>query len=206
MWDQCTEEVAVLRDRLRSVPPEDRATWAHVARETAGAFAAWSQRVETTPGPLAATADALAKSAQLRCQPVRPKRAGMPSASGAAMLLMTVASNGQGTLAVAALMRQLANTARALYDMHRVVGEVNRAAEISTAIRMQLAGVAAKLPEVSDAPVVRVQPGEAVRIAQAGEVPPRALGSVVPTKLPTESVRKLTTNPIVSPGHDGLTR
>ena len=47
LWKQYTDELAQLRKQLRDVPVTDRATWAHVARETSGAFAAWSWRVET---------------------------------------------------------------------------------------------------------------------------------------------------------------
>lgn len=203
MWEKYTAEVTELRERLRSVPLDDRATWAHVARETAGAFAAWSQRVEPTPGPLAATADALARSAQLRRNPVRAERAGMPSASGAAMLLMSAAQGGQGTLAQAVLLRQLANTAKALFDMHKAIGEARRADEISNAIRGRLAEVAARMP----APTTpTVQPGEAVRVAQAGQVPLRAPGPVLPSQLPTTPAPKPTKNPAASPRHDGPKR
>src|SRR3546814_12571902 len=48
LWEQYGRELRELRAQLREVPATDRATWAHVARETAGAFAAWSQRVEAT--------------------------------------------------------------------------------------------------------------------------------------------------------------
>ena len=128
------------------IPTGDRDTWAHVARETAGAFAAWSQRVEDTPGPLAATADALAKSAQTKRQSPAPRLV-MASASGAAMLLVQATRGGQGTAGEAIMLRQLANLAKALYDMHKTAGEARRAAEISAAVRGQLARVAARLPE-----------------------------------------------------------
>ena len=52
LWARYSDELAQLREQLRAVPADDVATWAHVARETAGAFAAWSLRVEPTPGPL----------------------------------------------------------------------------------------------------------------------------------------------------------
>ncbi|MEA2127504.1 MAG: hypothetical protein QOJ85_395, partial [Solirubrobacteraceae bacterium] len=72
MWERYTSEVAALREQLRNVPCDDRDLWAHVARETAGAFAAWSHSVEgATPGPLAETAKILARSAQLPAHQVR---------------------------------------------------------------------------------------------------------------------------------------
>ncbi len=39
----------LLGSQLRSVPAEDRDTWATVARQTAGAMAAWSNAVEKSP-------------------------------------------------------------------------------------------------------------------------------------------------------------
>lgn len=78
LWEQYTRELGALRAQLRDVSPEDRATWAHVARETAGAFAAWSQRVEMTPGPLADTARELSRSAHIRAHQSAPK----PDADG----------------------------------------------------------------------------------------------------------------------------
>ena len=45
----------------------DLAAWRGAAREAAGVFAAWSRRFEgDSPGPLADSADALARSAQSR--------------------------------------------------------------------------------------------------------------------------------------------
>ena len=52
LWREHTDQVTQLRDQLSAVDPTDRATGARVACETSGAFAAWSPRVEATPGPL----------------------------------------------------------------------------------------------------------------------------------------------------------
>lgn len=188
LWAQHTTEVAALRERLRSVPVQDRATWAHVAHETAGAFAAWSTRVEATPGPLAATSDALARSAQLRAHQVRPRKARMPSTAGAALLLASAAHAGRGTVAEAALLVQLADTVKALHDAHQAVGEARRAAEIAAAVRTQLAVVSARLPR-PDAAAIDVEADdreavEAVRLAGQGRARP---GSPIPT--PVEGQR-----------------
>ncbi len=57
MWQRYSADVAQLREQLRAVPIEDRATWAHVARDTAGAFAAcpsaWRPRPGRSPKHLA---------------------------------------------------------------------------------------------------------------------------------------------------------
>lgn len=178
VWSQAVREVAALRERLRAVPVDDRATWAMVAQETAGAFAAWSERVEPTPGPLAATADVLARSGQVRASVVRPRSAGWPSARGAAYVLASIAHQGRGPAAHAALAMQLANTVKALHDAHRAAGELRAAREIEQVVRGQLAAVTATL-EQRPGVAVDAQAAEAVRIAQQGRVP-RAPGSPVP--------------------------
>lgn len=73
VWREYPDQVTELRDQLSAVDPSDRATCARVARETSGAFAAWSQRVETTPGPLADASRTIARTAQIRARDVKPK-------------------------------------------------------------------------------------------------------------------------------------
>lgn len=182
LWAQVDAELQQLREQLRSVPVEDRETWAQVARETAGAFAAWSARVELVPGPLAATADALARSAELRRRPPKADRAGRASAAGAALLLISSARGGRGAVGQAVLLRQLANLAKALHDMHRADQDFRRAAAIERAIRGELATVAAQLP--SPGPTGSGTGVDAVRTAQqAQSAPQRAPGSPVPNRL-----------------------
>lgn len=178
LWAQYSQDVGALREHMRGVALDDRESWAHVARETAGAFAAWSLRVEETPGPLAATADTLARSAQLRARPLRPRSAASPSAKGAALLLASVAHQGRGTVAQAVLIRQLSQTVRALHDAHVASGEANRAREIRDVMRSQLETFAAGLP-VPDA-ARDEQAEEAVRLANEGQLAPRAPGSPLP--------------------------
>ena len=63
-WRRAVAAVERSVERLRGVPVSDLPTWRGAAREAAGVFAAWSRRLERkSPGPLAATADALARSA-----------------------------------------------------------------------------------------------------------------------------------------------
>jgi hypothetical protein len=127
------------------VPAEDTATWAQVARETSGAFAAWSLRVEPTPGPLAATARQLARSAQLHAPQVRPRPAGLPSAAGVASVLASAGRGGRGRVGEAVGLRQLANTAQALHDAHAAAGEARTAQALADVVRGQLASVARQL-------------------------------------------------------------
>ena len=183
LWREVGQDLERLRDQLRSVPIEDRDTWARVARQTSGAFAAWSARVEETPGPLAATSDALARTAELRRRPVRPERAPKASASGAALLLISAAKGGRGAVAQAVMLRQLANLAKAVYDMHRADQDARRAAQIERSIRRDLATVSARLPDPGPAGDSRA--AEAVRTArqaQSGAQP----GSPVPNRIEPE--------------------
>ncbi|GAA4289110.1 relaxase/mobilization nuclease domain-containing protein [Georgenia daeguensis] len=187
LWEQYAREVTALREQLRAVPIHDRDTWAQVARDTAGAFAAWSHRVETVPGPLAATADALAKSAQLRRQSVHPKASGKASIGGVAMLLASATTAGQGAVAEAALLRQLVMLAQAVYAMHRASAEHHRAAQIRQVAEQRLREVADRLPPVPGpvpaGPAHDARAAEAARIAATGQTPARPVGSPVPNRI-----------------------
>lgn len=141
MWQRYSADVSRLREQLRGVPIEDRATWAHVARETAGAFAAWSQRVETTPGPLAEASRTLARSAQLRAYEARPRPTHLASIAGAAVLASKVATSRNSTAAQMILLRELTRLARTLHDMHQAAGDATRAREIRTLMTERLRSV-----------------------------------------------------------------
>lgn len=187
LWAQCTEELGALREQLRVLDPHDHAGWALAAKDAAGAFAAWSNQVEDVPGPLAAAADSLARSAQLRSRDVAPRAAGAPSAKGAALVLSSIAHQGQGTVAQAALLRQLANTGKALHDAHAATGDARRAREIRTVMQGQVAELHASFPQPAEAaleqPVADVQAVEAARLAHTGQPPPRTPGSPLPASL-----------------------
>lgn len=205
LWHQVGQELEALREQLRAVPIEDRDTWARVARQTSGAFAAWSARVEPQPGPLAATADALARSAEMRRAPVRPERAPLPSAAGAALLLIAASKGGKGTVAQAIMLRQLANLAKALHDMHRADQDARRAAEVASAVRGDLARVAAKLPDPGPAGHEHTAAGAAMRTARQGQVPMQAAGSPIPAELtprPRTSARTAMRPDERQTGHD----
>jgi hypothetical protein len=191
LWAQCTEELGALREQLRLLDPHDHAGWALAAKDAAGAFAAWSNQVEDVPGPLAAAADSLARSAQLRTGDIAPRPAGAPSAKGAALVLSSIAHQGQGTVAQAALLRQLANTGKALHDAHAATGDARRAREIRTVMQGQVAELHASFPQPAEAakgaPVADVQAVEAARLAHTGQPPPRTPGSPLPAPLDESS-------------------
>lgn len=126
-----------LRAHLMSIPVEDRAGWAHAARETSGALAAWSVRVEPRPGRLARTSDALARCAGTRAH-VRPRAVPRPSLRGTTLLLMTAADSGRCHAAEAVLVRQLARTVRAIHDAQQASGQARSAAHVAATVRADL--------------------------------------------------------------------
>ena len=127
VWVDYTRNATALVDQLRALPRDDHATWAKAAREVSGAFAAWSYRLEPTPGPLAATSAELARTAQLRNPRQYSKPVALPSIAGTAMLFMAASSKNK-TAAQTALMMQLINTAFAIYEMHAQSGRTREAA------------------------------------------------------------------------------
>jgi hypothetical protein len=106
--------------------------WAQAAREASAAFGAWSQRIEPTPGPLADAARELSKLAQLRRYPSRPAAA-LPSARGATMILLAATSKSDRA-AYALMLRQLAQIARAIQDMHKATDDLRRVRGLAAAV------------------------------------------------------------------------
>jgi hypothetical protein len=133
LWSKYANDVSSLREKLATTPHDDHAAWAQAARETSAAFGAWSKRIEPTPGPLAAAARELAKSAQLRRYPARPA-VSLPSARGATMILLAATSTSDRA-AYALMFRQLALTARAIHDMHKATDDLRRVRGLSAAVR-----------------------------------------------------------------------
>ena len=141
-----SQELGALRDRLRAVGPGDRAEWARIAGDAAGVLAAWSLEAEPEPGPLAAAAAALGRSAQLPAWQARTtQRVRAPSAQGAALLFAAAAQPSNGALGWMVLLRQMANLAKALHDAHAARGDLQRAQQIERAVRSELEAVNARL-------------------------------------------------------------
>lgn len=182
VWRQYTDDVRRLRDDLASIDPTDRAAWSRVARETSGAFAAWSQRVEPVPGPLAEASRTLARTAQVRARDVRPRTSrGLRSIAGAASLLAMATSSGQGTQAEAMLFRQLMHVATAIRTMHEAVQESQRAAQLRGSLEGRLDAVRRRMPELVGA---GTEPTSmALPRGLGGENLSRPMGSPLPTPL-----------------------
>lgn len=205
MFDQMSTQLGELREQLRNVPLDDRETWARVARHTAGAFAAWSTAVETEPGDLARTADVLSRSAQSWRAPVKPKPHGFASIAGTAMLLASVARGGQGRTAQVALLRQLANLSKAVFDAARASGELRQAQAIRAAERDHLRAVHERLSAYGASTSTTTVPAatavldpelEALRRrTTAGQTSATQIGSPLPNRLPEKPAVKQPVEP-----------
>lgn len=145
LWERMGTELGALREHLRAVPAGDRDTWARVARDTAGAFAAWSTAVEETPGELAAAADALSRSAQTFERQRTPKPVAMAPLAGTAMLLASASRGGRGPVAQAALLRQLLALAQAVHDVARATDQLRQATAIRDTAYTGLKDIHARL-------------------------------------------------------------
>jgi hypothetical protein len=180
MWVEYTRNVTALVEQLRTLPSDDHATWAKAAREVSGAFAAWSHRLEPTPGPLAATAAELSRTAQLRAPRQHSKPVALPSIAGTAMLFMAASSKNK-TAAQSALMLQLVNTVFAIHEMHQQSGRTREAQRLRTVVTEQLKPFAATMPrpDTVGAPEQATAPNS-VELGLRGMAPIRP-GSAVPS-------------------------
>jgi hypothetical protein len=157
-------QLQALRERLAGVRHEDHSTWSIVARDTAGVLAALSLRTEPTPGPIVAAGRAVARSAQLRAVQVtgRPMRVLPPTQNAAALLLRA----GTRHHSPRAMVWQLSGLVKALSDMHRAAGELDRARELER-------DAMASLVAVSDAVSTALRPGVGADQAQPPVRPQR---------------------------------
>jgi hypothetical protein len=201
MWVEYTRNATALVEKLRVLPRDDHATWAKAAREVSGAFAAWSYRLEQTPGPLAATAAELSRTAQLRAPRQHSKPVALPSIAGTAMLFMAASSKNK-TAAQSALMLQLVNTAFAIHEMHQQSGRIREAQRLRSVVTEQLKPFAATMPE----PVLVGAPEQAAGGQTRCRSPWSSVFAAWPLSArgrlcrPPQLQRKLISTPGASPG------
>lgn len=193
-WLVHTADAREIATHLSTLPVDDHASWAKVARETSGVFAAWSLQLEPNGGPLAETAAALAQTAQLRDFRQHSKPVPLPSLSGSTMLLLAAGSNSK-TAAQSALLVQLMRTSRAIYDMHQDSQRLRNARNLKNVLVNDLGPFIAAMPEPFNTNIkapTAPAPGridekdlpEAVRIARRGSPMPVGVvrqGSVAPS-------------------------
>ncbi|THG30113.1 relaxase/mobilization nuclease domain-containing protein [Naasia lichenicola] len=128
-------EVAKLAQQLKAIPVDDRVAWSLAAREIAGVFAAWSTKLEPTPGKLAATARSLAKSAHLPAHEVKSPSFKLHSLSSVASLLALADPKMSQAAADAALIQQMGRAVVAILEAHRAAGEAQRAKQLADTMR-----------------------------------------------------------------------
>jgi len=127
-WKRAIAGIERSVENLRAVPASDLAAWRGAAREAAGLFAAWSRRLEgNSPGPLAATADALARSAQSRPSEPAPEREAVRDFRGVAAIVAQSQLSRDSPMVWAMLIDQMGRTLRAIGDAHAARGEFNTA-------------------------------------------------------------------------------
>jgi hypothetical protein len=127
-WRRAVAGIERAVERLMDVPVSDLAAWRGAARETAGVFAAWSRRFEgRNPGPLAASADALARSGQGRPGEQVPNRRAVRDLGGIAAIVAQSELGDESPFAWAMLLGQLAKTLTLIGETHAVRGEAKMA-------------------------------------------------------------------------------
>ena len=143
-WQRAVAGIEQTVEHLRAVPVADLAAWRGAAREAAGVFAAWSRRFEGDhPGPLAAAADALARSAQTPGGGPGPTRDAVRDLRGVAAIVAQSELNNRSPLVWAMLVDQLGRTLRAISDAHVARGETETA-------KLLAGRVSAELSELHD--------------------------------------------------------
>jgi hypothetical protein len=127
-WRRAVGAIERAVEKLKQVPVSDLAAWRGASREAAGLFAAWSRRFEgDTPGPMAAAADTLARSAQNRPDDPVPKRDAVANFRGVAAIVAQSQLSNKSPMAWAMLIDQLGRTLRMIGEAHIARGETETA-------------------------------------------------------------------------------
>jgi hypothetical protein len=141
-WKRAIAGVERAAENLRTVPASDLAAWRGAAREAAGVFAAWSRRLEgNSPGPLAATADAVARSAQHRPGEPTPERDAVGDLRGVAAIVAQSQLSRHSPVVWAALIDQLGRTLRVIGDAHAARGETEMAKVLVEKLSAEIASL-----------------------------------------------------------------
>jgi hypothetical protein len=141
-WRRAVAGVERSLERLRAVPVSDLAAWRGAAREAAGVFAAWSRRLEgNSPGPLAATADALARSAQKRPGEPTLEREAVRDFRGVAAIVAQSQLSRDSPMVWAMLIDQMGRTLRAIGDAHAARGEFTTAKVLVDTLSAEIAAL-----------------------------------------------------------------
>lgn len=142
-WTEAEEQINGVLARLAEVDVDDWETWAGVAREAAGIYAALSARLEERgPGPLARAAEALSRSAQSRHGQPRARRTGVASPlRGVQMIAIQARPMGRSREGEAMLIRSMFRIVGILHDAHAARGEATQAARLAALAQGELAAL-----------------------------------------------------------------
>lgn len=146
------QEMATLNDRLRSIDPADRETWAHVAHETAGALSSWSRSIEPQPGPIAEAAREISRSAQTYAKPPRPPHLVRTTMVDAALAFSASLDGADSRKMQAVMYRQLFKTVVAIQQAMQARKDAYLARITLEQERGNLMTVARTLPAVTAPP------------------------------------------------------
>jgi hypothetical protein len=159
-WRRAVAAVERSVERLRTVPVSDLGAWRGAAREAAGVFAAWSRRLEgNSPGPLAAIADVLGRSAQNRPGEPTPDRGAVRDFRGVAAIVSQSQLGRDSSIAWAMLINQLGRTLRAIGDAHAARGEFHTAQVLVNTLSGEIAALHNRFETKS---IQELAPGERI--------------------------------------------
>jgi len=171
-------ELAGLRDRLVGVPVTDHGAWARTAADTAGVLGALSARVEAVPGPIARTADQLARSAQLRSTAPRSTGPRPSAVRRVAAVLAQQSRDVPDPVRDALLLRELIGAARAVHAAAQAAGDARQARALADTVRHDL------LRSHLFDPARTATPAPATVGAGAGRQPTRRPGPALDPPIP----------------------
>jgi hypothetical protein len=215
LFKMYTDDMVRLHEYIANVDPNDHATWAHVARDASAAYAAWSRRLEPTPGPLADASRTLARSAQLRASQSTPRPPQMPSMANTTALILAQARKGKNAAAEALLLRQLSQMTVSIHDAAKASGEARVARETVVMMRQRLTVVRDSYAATVDRNATTPGPNDyadlspELRDTMRRNALMNGKGSPVPTKLTppsTPAVDVTTTRKPATPQRDGHER
>ena len=130
-WRRAVGAIERAVDKLKQVPTSDLAAWRGASREAAGLLAALSRRFEgDSPGPIAAAADALARSAQKRPGDPVPSRDAVANFRGVAAIVAQSQLGNKSPMAWAMLIDQLGRTFRTIGEAQVARGATETAKSV----------------------------------------------------------------------------
>ncbi len=139
-WVEAARAIADVVADLSAVPAADRAGWEVAANHAAGVLGALSGRLEAAPGPLAAAADSLARSAQGRHS--GPDLTAARPVTGALRSVAAVMAQAQITdetaVAWGVVLSELLRLAQAIHQAHQARGEAVAAERLAGEARSKL--------------------------------------------------------------------